>query len=68
MNYSDTTIMPFGTHKGKPLKDVPPATLLWFLTGIPNLHEGFRVYIENKKPELELLIAHEKQQRRLNSK
>jgi len=68
MNYTDETLQPFGKYKGKKLKEVPPSTLLWYLDNIPNLHEGFRVYIENKKPELELLIAHEKQQRRLNSK
>lgn len=68
MTYTDQTIMPFGKYKGLPLVEVPPSTLLWYLDNIPNLHEGFRLYIENKKAELELLVAHEKQQRRLQSK
>lgn len=68
MTYTDQTLQPFGKYKGLPLEEVPPATLLWYLDNIPNLHEGFKTYIQNKKHELELLVTHEKQQRRLNSK
>lgn len=68
MTYTDQTKMPFGKYKGLPLIELPPATLLWYLDNIPNLHDGFKTYISNKKAELELLVAHEKQQRRLNAK
>jgi len=68
MTYTDQTKMPFGKYKGLPLIEVPSSTLLWYLDNIPNLHDGFKTYISNKKAELELLVAHEKQQRRLSAK
>lgn len=31
MKLSDTNVIPFGQHKGKRLKDIPAAYLLWLL-------------------------------------
>lgn len=42
MQYTDETPMPFGKHKGTPLKDVPPSYLLWLYDNVPTLHEGFK--------------------------
>ena len=40
-HYTDQTRMPFGKHRGKPMKDVPAEYLLWLLgENIPRGKEG----------------------------
>lgn len=67
MTYTDDTLMPFGSNKGVKLKDLKPHYLLWIYKNVPNLHLNFKVYIDSVRPKLELMSAHEKQQRKLKT-
>jgi uncharacterized protein (DUF3820 family) len=46
MKYDDETIMPFGVHKGKKLKDVPDDYLL-FLYQSTNIYGELKDYIKD---------------------
>lgn len=64
MQYTDETPMPFGKHKGTPLKDVPPSYLLWLYDNVPTLHEGFKQYINYNRHILDLEVIADKQKQR----
>lgn len=42
---TDDTVMPFGTHKGTKIKDVPAGYLIW-------LYECEFAWVEEKHPEI----------------
>lgn len=46
INYTDTTTMPFGKHKGVAMANVPAEYLLWLHNEGCN-HEGVNGYIKN---------------------
>lgn len=68
MIYTDETLMPFGKHRGTPLKDVPASYLLWINDNFKDLHEEFKKYINFNKHILEIEVIAEKQRRMLESK
>jgi hypothetical protein len=43
---TDTFVMPFGKHKGKPLAEVPAGYLTWLLENVPDLYPKTREAIE----------------------
>jgi uncharacterized protein (DUF3820 family) len=43
--YTDSTPLPFGRHKGKAMQEVPAEYLVWCLENIPNLDVGIKDYI-----------------------
>jgi hypothetical protein len=49
----DSTPMPFGMHKGKPLVDVPPSYLLWAYDNLRNMDPELRQYIDDNREALE---------------
>jgi hypothetical protein len=53
VKYDDNTKMPFGTHKGIALANVPAKYLLWCLDNLSNLSEPLKNYIKANKDVLE---------------
>ena len=41
------TIMPFGKHKGRQLRSIPPDYLLWVINNCTNLRSELREAIES---------------------
>jgi uncharacterized protein (DUF3820 family) len=61
MNYTDETLMPFGRWKNTKLANVSPNYLLWIYDNIPNLHEGFKKYIDDNRQLLNIEALAQKQ-------
>lgn len=50
---TESTLMPFGKHKGTPLGAVPASYLIWLLDeGGPTNRPDIREYIEEREDEL----------------
>lgn len=52
--YTDTDLMPFGEHRGKPLSDVPVRYLFWYWTETDRSNVKLRNYIENNLDALKM--------------
>ena len=60
--FTEETIMPFGLHKGKKLKDIPPGYFI-YLNGKPYIFGWLKIYIDKNlvkfrqrvREEIELL-------------
>lgn len=65
MKLTDKDPMPFGLHKGKPMVEVPAATLLYYYENFKDLGGPVKEYI---KDNLEVLKAQVSREKRFNSR
>ncbi len=53
---TDDSPMPFGKHKGVPMKDVPASYLLWLDDNANNLSLNMITYISENRQGLEMEV------------
>jgi len=64
ITFTDSTLMPFGKHKGTALANVPAEYLIYIYENM-TLSEGLKQYIKKNK---DVLDAEIKRQKRFNSR
>lgn len=63
MIYTHDSLMPFGKHKDKKLKDVPADYLVNYIYNIKGLEHGLRNYIDDNMSELTKKLSQSKTHR-----